>query len=182
MKPNKSQVARKTSLSGQAFENEIEHTNTYYQRKGIATVTKIPTQTRVTGMENGKAKWEVSGKTGCDYVGVYRGKGIAFEAKSTSNKTNFPITARKVDVVKPHQIRFLKDFQGAGGEAFILIRFKVLDRTFKLSVQGYQDLLERAKKEGKKSFSLSWIEELSMEVERKGYTLDYLNEKRITTR
>ncbi|UJF15085.1 Holliday junction resolvase RecU [Jeotgalibaca sp. MA1X17-3] len=181
MKPNKkvsnAQSGRTSARSGSSFEKEIEQTNLFYIRQGVAAVIKIPTGTRMAGKVNGVPVWEPSHKTGCDFMGVHRGKGIAFEAKSTQNKTSFPLSIYKKDMVKPHQVRFLNEFQEALGESFILIRFRVLDRTFKLNIKTYLALTKKAKEANKTSLPLKWIESAAVEVERKGYTLDYLNEK-----
>lgn len=47
------------------------------------------------------------------------GRGIAFDAKETENKTSFPLKN-----IHQHQLTFLEYFSEVGGDAFLLIQFK----------------------------------------------------------
>ena len=165
---------RAAARSGARFEDMIERANVYYSRRATAQVLKVPTGTRPIGKRGGQTVWAPAEKTGCDYVGVLNGKGVAFEAKSTRNKTSFPLTVHQKDMVKPHQLQFLREYQAAGGAAFILIHFSETGRTFRTSVDAYDELTERARKEDKKSLPIGWIEEASLEVYQRAYFIDYL--------
>lgn len=61
-----------------------------------------------------------------DYLGILRdGKCISFEAKSTTNKTSFPLSQ-----IKPYQFDLHKEIRQYTKEVFYIIRFKTLNRFF----------------------------------------------------
>ena len=62
-----------------------------------------------------------------DYNGVYKGKYLDFEAKSTKNKTSFPLAN-----ITPHQIIHLKRVVQHGGIAFFIIGFQTLNEVYLL--------------------------------------------------
>lgn len=103
---------------GQAFERLIERTNKQYQLKNRALISKIPTPLKPVrkGEEFVGAFYEK--KSGVDFQGVYNGRAIAFDAKSTKETTRFPL-----DNIADHQIKFLKQWQDQGGISFLLIEF-----------------------------------------------------------
>mgnify|MGYP002307953581 FL=1 len=63
-----------------------------------------------------------------DYCGVYYGKPICFELKSTENKTSFPFGN-----IKESQISFLDKWIEYGGMGYYIIRFAYHKRVFMIS-------------------------------------------------
>ncbi|WP_429980857.1 Holliday junction resolvase RecU, partial [Mycoplasmopsis bovis] len=60
----------------------------------------------------------ISSKSSVDYYGIYKGKFIAFEAKSTE------LSILPLKNIKNHQIEYLNLIQKNGGIAFWIIYFK----------------------------------------------------------
>lgn len=67
---------------GMAFEKLINLSNEMYQREGVALINKRPTPVKDGYYES---------KSTVDYDGVYRGRAIAFEAKSTNEINRFDL-------------------------------------------------------------------------------------------
>lgn len=85
------------SNRGMTLEDEINKSNQYYLREGIAVIHKKPTPIQIVSVDYPKrsaarikeAYFRRASTT--DYNGVYHGKYIDFDAKETKNKTSFPL-------------------------------------------------------------------------------------------
>ena len=124
--PKKKTVSAKLHLSamnrGMNLEEDINLSNEYYKEHNLCLITKRPTPINVVKVDYSKgaiitnAYFEKQSTT--DYNGVYKGKYIDFEAKSTHNKTSFPLSN-----IPPQQIDHLKRVLSQGGIAFFIIEF-----------------------------------------------------------
>ncbi|TCG10474.1 Holliday junction resolvase RecU [Mycoplasma todarodis] len=94
----------------------------------------------------------IKSKSTSDYYGVFKGKFIAFEAKSTNQKS-LPLSN-----IKHHQRKYLNDVQNHGGIAFYIFSFKTYDKYFMI----YVDTIENLRK---KSFSLDDANEHGIELD-----------------
>lgn len=156
---------------GLRFEDEINQTNKYYLDKDLALIYKKPTPIHVVkySSKNNRisdAYYEVKSTT--DYNGIYRGKYIDFDAKSTLLKTSFPL-----DNIKSFQLEHLKKVVLHGGIGFIFINFKTIDEYYILTIQKILDYTEN---NSRKSIPYSFIKENGIKVERKlNPPLDYLS-------
>lgn len=107
---------------GMNLENDINKSNEYYEINKIAFITKRPTPINIVKVDYSRgariidAYFEKQSTT--DYNGVYKGRYIDFEAKSTMNKTSFPLSNIYI-----HQINHLENVIEAGGIAFFIIEF-----------------------------------------------------------
>ena len=105
---------------GMYLERIVDVSLEYYKEQGVCLIDKVPTPIKVHRHLRG-ALYEAffQKKSTVDYVGVIRGgRGIAFDAKSTTAKR---FNWRKA--VKDHQRDYLKVFQQLGGLSFILLHF-----------------------------------------------------------
>lgn len=118
-------MSRSHANRGMGLETLIEYANAQYAKKGIALIQKISTPWKVIR----KGKQIVSAfpekKSTVDFIGTYKGKPIAFDAKQTALKTRFPYAN-----VEKHQIDFMRQWEESGGKAFLLINFTAHDKTF----------------------------------------------------
>src|SRR5687768_5618520 len=118
---------------GKEFEQKIEWANEVYYLKRQAIIQKIATPWKVQRRFNNRTKKSeiVSAfpeeKSTVDFGGTAKGKSIWFDAKSTQNKTSFPLAN-----VKAHQVDFLKRVAEQGGIAFILIHSEYENKTWML--------------------------------------------------
>lgn len=122
---------RSSSLAnrGMGLEEDINLTNQYYKEKNIAVITKRPTPINVVKVDYSRgakitdAYFEKQSTT--DYNGVFQGKYLDFEAKSTFSKTSFPFSN-----ITKHQIEHLQRVKKHGGLTFFIIRFNVYHETY----------------------------------------------------
>lgn len=106
-----------------------QHVNWNIIRRGKAIVRAYPVEKSIV-----------------DYMGLYRGMPLAFDAKSTQDTESFPLQN-----LKPHQIDFLKLWEKVGGKGFWLVEFAHLTRWFVLH---HKDLLAFLATEERKSIIL----------------------------
>ncbi|MFK4470025.1 recombination protein U [Bacillus sp. RC252] len=86
-------------------------------------------------------------KSTVDYDGVYKGRAIAFEAKSTENATRFDLKN-----IAQHQLDYLKKAEKMGAVCFFLIEFSKDKSVFLVPlsvIQAYVRMSQQPK--GKKS-------------------------------
>ena len=135
--PAKSQQFSKKSTSfshgnrGMNLEEDINLSNEYYRREGLCLITKRPTPINVVKVNYTKGAVITSAyfekQSSTDYNGVYKGRYIDFEAKSTLKTTSFPLAN-----ISKHQIEHLKLVQKHGGIAFFIIEFAKLNKVYLL--------------------------------------------------
>lgn len=146
---------------GMSFESDINAANEYYREKGICLITKRPTPINVVKVDYSKgaiitnAYFEKQSTT--DYNGVFKGRYIDFEAKSTKQKVSFPLAN-----IPSQQIEHLTQVIFHGGIAFFLIRFETVGRVFLLDAQYVIDF---HKKHKRKSIPFNLIKDVGMEIE-----------------
>ena len=70
------------------------------------------------------------------FCGVYNGKPICFELKSTENKTSFPFGN-----IKNSQIEFFNKWVECGGIGYYLIRFAVHSKVFMINAMDMHDII-----------------------------------------
>ncbi len=114
---------------GMDLEHDINLSNEYYVDNKIALIYKRPTPINIVKVDYSKgariidAYFEKQSTT--DYNGVYKGKYLDFEAKSTENLTSFPLNN-----IYKHQIDHLIKVNDAGGIAFFIIEFVKLKEIY----------------------------------------------------
>ncbi|MEK4742672.1 MULTISPECIES: Holliday junction resolvase RecU [unclassified Bacillus (in: firmicutes)] len=133
---------------GMAFEKLINLSNEMYQRGGVALINKRPTPVKVLKMVYGRVKdGYYESKSTVDYDGVYKGRAIAFEAKSTENANRFDLKN-----IAQHQLDYLKKAEKMGAICFFLIEFSKDKSVFAVPlsiIQSYVRMSHQPK--GKKS-------------------------------
>lgn len=126
---------------GLDFEDAINQTNEYYKEKGLCLVTKRPTPIKIVKVDYSKgtkiteAFFETQSTT--DYNGVYKGKYLDFEAKSTRSKTSFPLAN-----IPSQQIEHLKNVIFHKGIAFFLINLHCFNKTYLIDARIVIDYYE----------------------------------------
>jgi recombination protein U len=160
-------VAVRYANRGMGLEQMIEYANAQYAARGIALIQKIATPWKVVRRGNQIVSAFPEKKSTVDFVGVYKGVPIAFDAKSTENKTRIPLAN-----FEQHQIEYLIQWLRYGGEAFYIIEFKTIGEVYKLNIMDFWEWYSRNKD---KSLTLDWIREKGTKVDQGfGIALDYL--------
>lgn len=157
---------------GMNLEEDINITNDFYRANNLCLITKRPTPINVVKVEYKKgpiitnAYFEKQSTT--DYNGVYKGRYIDFEAKSTMKKTSFPFSN-----ISKHQIEHLKNVRKHGGIAFFIIEFAAFEEVYLLDAQYVIDCYEKGER---KSIPYETIKTMGFEI-KKGYMprLNYLD-------
>ncbi|PFH75058.1 Holliday junction resolvase RecU [Bacillus nitratireducens] len=133
---------------GMAFEKLINLANEMYQREGLALINKRPTPVKVLESKGGCVlNGFYEAKSTVDYDGVYKGRAIAFEAKSTENPTRFDLKN-----IAQHQLDYLEKAERMGAICFFLIEFSKDKSVFLVPlsvIQAYVRMSHQPK--GKKS-------------------------------
>ena len=99
------------------LEKRANKANLGYRKSKKALIQKVPTPILYT------RKGLIAQQSTVDYTGILApdGRGIAFDAKETKQKTSFPLAN-----IHEHQLNFLELFEDLGGIAFFLVHFKSL--------------------------------------------------------
>lgn len=147
---------------GNAFEIAISNSNAVYMNLNIASIIKRPTpvkvlRTDITGRNILKSVWDE--KSTVDYDGVYKGKAIHFEAKSTEVTTSFPLKN-----IKDHQIRHLDRVERMGAICFFLIEFSKLHEIFFVPFSVIKEYFTAAQNGGRKSIPRKVFDERAYPV------------------
>ena len=156
---------------GMGFEADINATNAYYLEKEMALIYKRPTPINVVkvdyshGAKITQAYFEAQSTT--DYNGVYKGRYVDFEAKSTKSRTSFPLNN-----IAPQQVSHLRAVKKNGGIAFFIINCYALGEVYVLDSDYVCDFYE---KKPRKSIPIPEIQAYGHRV-KEGYRprYDYL--------
>ena len=132
---------------GQGFERLLTHSAAAYRRKNQALIDKIPTSWIVQRAGKRIVSAFPEKKSGVDYIGIIAtGRPVAIEAKSTIERTRFPLS-----LVEPHQVDFLKQWHTLGGIAFLLVEFAKLREVYRIPFDMLQEYIQAAANGGRKS-------------------------------
>ena len=144
---------------GMSLEDDLNDTNNYYLEHDIAVIHKKPTPIQVIDTANGKIiKAYFKEPSTTDYNGLYKGKYIDFEAKETTNKTNFPLTN-----IHKHQIKHMRNIINHQGISFLIVRFVKVNETYLLWGNDFISFIDSNKR---KSIPISFFRE-------KGFKIDF---------
>lgn len=156
---------------GQSFEKIIELTNKQYFQKGRATIQKVATPWKVIRRGKQIVSAFPEKKSTVDFIGAYNGRPIAFDAKSTRERTRFPLSN-----VGEHQFNFLKRWHENGGISFLLVDFSKLKETYILPFKELETWWNEAQRGGRKSIPYEFfLVECDLVKSKNGILLDYLS-------
>jgi len=122
--PSKIKKEYKKNIShanrGINLEEMINDTNKYYLINDIAVIYQKPTPIAIKSIEYSGKRVKTSGflkaKSTLDYVGLYKGKYLDFDVKSTINKTSFPLAN-----IHEHQLMHIENVLRHNGITFLII-------------------------------------------------------------
>ena len=144
------------------LETLINEANNYYLSEDIAVIYKKPTPVKIKKVtytnDIPKVEGYLNQKSTLDYVGLYKGKYIDFEAKECRSLTAFPFSS-----IHPHQIRHLAACLRHGAIAFIILRMVNMDETYLIRAEDFVDYYYTT---DRRSLPYEWIRE-------NGHRIDY---------
>lgn len=172
----KKRVYKKKTVSyanrGKGFEQALIATNNGYHAKGWAYVEKVEPTIQITQeIPPNRVIGFKKEKGFADFFGCSNGRALAFEAKKTNNRTNFPLSN-----IKQHQIDCLRYWKDQGGIAFFLIYFEKLEECYLLKVDQVAEWWEKMNKGGRKSIPYQYfLLECELVKTARGVPFDYLS-------
>ena len=154
---------------GMQLERILELANKKYLNSGIADIQKLPTPVKIMKVTGSKVEGVRTKGHLVDYVGIYNGVSLIFDAKETK-EARFPLQN-----VELHQYERLKSWSEKGAIAFLIVYFAKYDKYFYLPFASLKWAFERANEGGRKSIAYEEFEICAQEVKSKdGYVLHYL--------
>ncbi len=151
---------------GMGLETLIEYANVQYQAQGLSIIQKIPTPWKVVRRGNQIISAFPEKKSTVDFVGTYKGRPVAFDAKTTQNKTRIPLSN-----FGDHQIQFLLQWLRYGGASFFIVEFAELGEIYYLEIMDFWEIY----RSGEKSITIKWMRDRATRLQQgRGIVLDYL--------
>ncbi|TPR54112.1 Holliday junction resolvase RecU [Metamycoplasma neophronis] len=155
---------------GMLLESIINSTNLFYFNQKVAMIHKknLDVQFKGVDIKNHKLVLKeatIKSKSTVDYYGIYKGKFLAFEAKSTEDK-NLSLAN-----IKNHQIEYLSLVESFGGIAFWIFYFKIQNKFILIK---HSDLKNIIKNKKTLSFDLCKEQGIILELSFPG-VLDFIN-------
>lgn len=156
---------------GKPFETLIETTNAMYAHKGWADIQKAEPPVKVQRKTGNKITLGWYQKEGfVDYFGISHGRALAFEAKTTNNRTSFALSN-----IKEHQVQVLKRWHEQGAAAFVLVEFQKHREVYILRYKQLEEWWEAMEDGGRKSIPYEWFNmHCDLVKSGRGVALDYL--------
>lgn len=106
---------------GDKFEQRVQQVCDELRNKRICMLSKVPTEWKVLRGAGGRitSGFPVSESKFVDYVGIYQGKSVSIETKTTANTTSFPLSN-----IKDTQFEYFIDYNAMGGYGYYIIEFR----------------------------------------------------------
>lgn len=162
-------------LRGSAFEELVELSAKLYFQKGVAVIQKVPTPITPVEVDN-KSRIITCAyfgkKSTVDFIGVWRGAAICFDAKETGQQS-LPLGN-----IHRHQVEFMESFARQGGLSFLLVSFSARGEVFVLPVAELSRRFAAAEKKGRKSIPHGDFDRELLVGSGNGYPLDFLSAAR----
>ncbi len=112
---SRASAGRNAAKQGNAFEDALDELHALYMRRGEAAIVRSPAPFRVLGQSGGVFRGVFEGTGPADYTGLVAGRGVSFDAKSTT------ASAWALKKLEAHQADWLDAFTAQGGYGFILL-------------------------------------------------------------
>jgi len=150
---------------GKAWEEKIIKKCLEYRKLNKALIIKIPTEFTILRRGAKIVSAFPKEKAFLDFVGVLsNGKTIFIEAKSTANKTSFPLS-----MIKEHQFDLCNEIRNYTDMCYYLIYFKELKKTYFVNAKEVEMFRQT---ETRKSLPIKWLDEHGVILDD---NLDFLN-------
>lgn len=123
-------IANKSNKIGAKFEEKLTKQFEEYRKEKKAYIFKIPTEFVVLRKGTKIVSAFPKKQSPClDYIGILpNGESIVFEAKTTKNKTSFPLSN-----IKDYQYELIKEINYYVDCVFFIIEFRELNETYLVS-------------------------------------------------
>lgn len=154
-----------------ALEALINHSNDSYLARGMAVIHKRPVPIKILRSQGSRIVSAVlESPSTVDYEGVYRGRSLQFEAKSTKVDTRFDF-----DNIHPHQLQHMRACDSQGAICFVILEFSRRGHIFYVPAQLLVRAWDAGQSGGRKSIPYDDIAAVCYALKPgRGVALDYL--------
>ena len=138
---------------GSTFEGKLIRVFNRYRREGKAYIIKIPGEVTIIRKGAKIVNAIHRQKSDClDFLGLMPdGRGIVFEAKTTKNKTSFPLSN-----IQDYQYELADELLGYVKSVFYIVEFRELDEIYLVHSNKIKEFI---KNNERKSIPISWFRE-----------------------
>ena len=138
---------------GSTFEAKLIRVFNKYRKEGKAYIIKIPGEVTIIRKGAKIVNALHRQKSDClDFLGLMpNGKGIVFEAKTTKNKTSFPLSN-----IQDYQYELAEELLGYVKSVFYIIEFRELNELYLVHSNKIKEFI---KNNERKSIPISWFRE-----------------------
>lgn len=124
---------------GMYLEELINNTISYYNNNDVGLFEKRYLPIAIKEINKNKVTGFLKEKSSVDYLGLYQGKHIEFEAKQTQNDYF------SFNVFKNHQLKYLVKANMMGAISFLIIHFFNNDITICISINNLIEIYNKFK-------------------------------------
>lgn len=147
---------------GMFLETIIDNWCDSMREQDIAMISKMPVNHKILSVHDNMITGVLKTNDYCDYIGIWNGNYIEFEAKETTkgyfNSSN----------LKRHQFNKLINVNKHGGVSFIVVYFHLENRYFMVN----SSIIRDQKYKTSKKIPLSWFEDNGIELFLDGLTIN----------
>ena len=138
---------------GSTFEAKLIRVFNKYRKEGKAYIIKIPGEVTIIRKGAKIVNALHRQKSDClDFLGLMpNGKGIVFEAKTTKNKTSFPLSN-----IQEYQYKLADELLGYVQSVFYIVEFRELNEIYLVHSNKIKEFI---KNNERKSIPVSWFRE-----------------------
>ena len=132
-------ISNKSNKIGSKFEQKLTEQFEQYRKDKKAYIFKVPTEFVVLRKGSKIVSAFPKKQSPClDYIGIlHNGKSIVFEAKTTANKTSFPLSN-----IKDYQYNLITEISHYVNNVFFIIEFRELNEIYLVSGKAIQEFKE----------------------------------------
>ena len=138
---------------GSTFEAKLIRVFNKYRKEGKAYIIKIPGEVTIIRKGAKIVNALHRQKSDClDFLGLMPdGKGIVFEAKTTKNKTSFPLSN-----IQEYQYKLADELLGYVQSVFYIVEFRELNEIYLVHSNKIKEFINNNER---KSIPVSWFRE-----------------------
>ncbi|QHX36009.1 Holliday junction-specific endonuclease [Spiroplasma sp. TIUS-1] len=118
---------------GMFLETILNHNIERLNIEGSCQIFKMPINSKIISKESDKFLVKLNKNYFCDYIGIYRGRYIEFEAKETE------LSYFSLSNIKKHQLAKIKMISELGGIGFFIVYFHLTNDYFCLTINELQN-------------------------------------------
>lgn len=136
---------------GSTFEGKLIRVFDKYRKEGKAYIIKIPSEVTIIRKGAKIVNAVYRQKSDClDFLGLMPdGKGIVFEAKTTKNKTSFPLSN-----IQEYQYQLADELLGYVKSVFYIVEFRELNEIYLVHSNKIKEFINNNER---KSIPISWF-------------------------